>query len=202
MKRISIILLFFAAIYNTHAQTKPGPKETIILDSVCNCITKLDMSKINTSKQANDAFEDCFTRQSALLVEVAKEHNVEMTDEVAMNKLGVEIGENLMSNNCSAALKLGVKMSNDDKSDDVSTSEGVIKRIDQKGFNYLIIADEKNQEKSFIWLRQFTGSEKFMANTTDYVGKKVKIGWKEMEVYLPEAKGYYTVKEIVSVEFL
>jgi len=96
-------------------------------------------------------------------------------------------------------------MAKSDKGDDepaVQSTAGVFKRVDLKGFNYLIIKDQNSSEKSFLWLRQFPGSEQFMNGTAKLAGKKVKVSWQEIEVYLPAAKGYYKVKEITGVELL
>ena len=41
-----------------------------------------------------------------------------------------------------------------------------------------------------------------MGDVTKYKGKKLKIKYDEIEVYLPIAKGYYKVKEILSVDVL
>ncbi|MDB5022256.1 MAG: hypothetical protein JWP78_11, partial [Mucilaginibacter sp.] len=68
-------------------------------------------------------------------------------------------------------------------------------------FNYIVIVDNSNNEKSFVWLRQFPGSERFMSGIAQSVGKKVKITWQNMEVYLPQSKGYYNVKEIKNLDF-
>jgi hypothetical protein len=65
-----------------------------------------------------------------------------------------------------------------------------------------VLKDSKGIERSFIWLRQFPGSEKFTGITAKYVGKSMKITSQEMEVYLPAAKGYYKVKEIIAVDVL
>ncbi|MGZ3874908.1 MAG: hypothetical protein ACXVJD_18450, partial [Mucilaginibacter sp.] len=62
--------------------------------------------------------------------------------------------------------------------------------------------DNGNSEKSFIWLRQFPGSEKFMNGPLTLAGKKLNISWQEIEVYLPQAKGYYKVKEITGITIL
>jgi hypothetical protein len=91
-----------------------------------------------------------------------------------------------------------------DKGDDEATgdSEGVFKRIDSKGFNYFVITDQNKSEKSFLWLQEFPGSDKFFGDNTKFIGKKLKIEWKEIEVYLPQAKGYYKVKEITGISLL
>jgi len=50
---------------------------------------------------------------------------------------------------------------------------------------------EKQGHRFFMFSRQYT--------TAALAGKRLKIGWKELKVYLPQAKGYYKVKEITSV---
>ena len=82
----------------------------------------------------------------------------------------------------------------------VGASTGKFKRIDNKGFNYIVITGSGGNEKSFLWLRQFPGSENFMNGSLKYIGKNVTIKYQEIEVYLPQAKGYYRVKEITSLD--
>jgi hypothetical protein len=89
-----------------------------------------------------------------------------------------------------------------DDEDNEGNTNGKLKRIDVKGFNYIVITDGNNSEKSFLWLKQFPGSEKFMNGLTGLIDKYVKISWQELEVYLPDAKGYYKVKEITGIEVL
>jgi hypothetical protein len=161
------------------------------------------VSKITTKKAADDAFEKCFETHADLLTDVAKEQNVDMTDEAAMSEVGGAIGKNLMKQKCGSFMQLAMKMGKDDDDAGTQITTGIFKRIDTKGFNYIVITDKTTSEKSFIWLRQFPGSEKFMdASPGKLTGKKLQITWKDIEVYLPQAKGYYTVKEIVSIDIL
>lgn len=210
MKKLLLLTLSIVgllAVNQSEAQTAAptiGPAEKKITDSICNCITKVDLSKVHGKKEATQVFTDCFAGQSALLMDVAAEKGVSVTDDAAMNKLGNEIGQNLLRQNCSAILKLGVLMSgpdDDGAATDESSTAGTFKRIDNKGFNYIVITDSKGQEKSFLWLRQFADSEKLMNGTVGLVGKKITIKWHELEVYLPQAKGYFKVKEISGVSF-
>ncbi|MGY4539060.1 hypothetical protein ACVW0P_003486 [Mucilaginibacter sp. UYNi724] len=205
MKKIILLLMLFCAVNIAKAQkTAVGPIEQKFTTSLCDCLSKLDQTTITTSEEANKAFMECFMAQSDLLVDLAAERNVTMDDGGAMNKIGADIGANLLKQKCSAFIKLAVKM-NDKKKEDAAASlstSGTFKRIDSKGFNYIVITDATGSEKSFIWLRQFPGSENFMGLTTKYTGKKLKVTWQEMEVYLPAAKGYYKVKEIVGVDVL
>jgi len=205
MKRILSVLIFsiFYAVA-LHAQTTAmGPAEKKLTDSLCSCITHLDQNKIHTKKEAMDAFMDCFTKQSDMLVEVTQEKNLSMEDNAAMHSLGVEIAKNLMNEKCAGFMQLAVKMAQKgDAGSEASSTEGKFKRIDNKGFNYIIVAGDDNQEKSFLWLEQFSGSENFMSNPASLAGKTLKIDWKEIEVYLPGSKGYYKVKEITGITVL
>jgi hypothetical protein len=204
MKRflpVLIFSIFYAA--TLHAQTAAmGPVEKKLTDSLCSCITHLDQNKLHTKKEATDAFMDCFTKQSDLLVEVAQEKKLDMTDNAAMHDLGVEIAKNLMNEKCAGFMQLAVKMAQKGDAGSSPTIEGRFKRIENKGFNYIIVADDDNQEKSFLWLQQFSGSENFMKDPENLAGKRLRIDWKEIEVYLPDARGYYKVKEITGITIL
>ena len=199
-----IITVFILGCGIANAQTEPGPAQQKLLDSICACMSKIDISKIKTAKEANDVFMQCFTAHVDLLADVAKEQNAEFTDDEAMNRIGTEIGKNLIKRNCSSFVKLAVIMGQKDGNEATAeqTTTGALKRIDNKGFNYIVLTDNTGNEKSFIWLRQFPGSENFMNGVAKYAGKKVNIKWQEIEVYLPQAKGYYKVKEILSIDIL
>ncbi|MES2268728.1 MAG: hypothetical protein V4520_18330 [Bacteroidota bacterium] len=203
MKKFILLLCLTAIFKCADAQTTPGPAETKLTNALCDCITKLDKTKLTTREEANAAFMDCFGKQADLLPDVATERGVEMTDGEAMNKIGTDIGANLVKQKCEGFMQLAMKMARKDKvAEAPQSTSGAFKRIDVKGFNYIVLTDATGSERSFIWLRQFPGSEKFMGVNTKYIGKKLKVSWQELEVYLPAAKGYYKVKEIVGVEVL
>lgn len=206
----SIFFLLFGLIFiqTSFAQTTITPAEKKVTDTICNCLSGLDLDKIKNKQEAVTLFTECFGKRMDLLLAVAEERHLDETDEAAMKQLGIGIAKILMAQNCAAFTKLAVKMATDqvDKAEKIEskegTSEGKLKRIELKGFNYLIISDNNNSEKSFLWLRQFPGSEKFMNGVTAIAGKKVKVSWRELEVYLPSSKGYYAVKEITGIDFL
>ena len=202
MKKALILLLTLVVFKASKAQTAVGPAEKKMTDSLCNALSRLDMSTIHTKEEANEAFMECFGRYASILIEVAEEHKVEMSDGEGMRLIGQGIGKNLMRENCPSFMKIAVKMAGKDTDGGtILATAGKVKRIDNKGFNYLVITDAEGKEKSFLWLRQFAGSEKFAGLPASYTGKPVKINWQEIEVYLPQAKGYYKVKEITGVTF-
>jgi hypothetical protein len=204
MKKTLLLLAFCIPLLlsRAKAQTSPGPVEQKLTNALCDCISKLDQSKINNSEEANKAFMDCFMTQADLMVDLAAERKVEMDNSEAMNKIGTDIGANLLKQKCGGFLKLAVKMADKKGSVEIQSTTGAFKRIDNKGFNYIVIADGTGSQKSFLWLREFAGSDKFAGATTALLNKKLKVTWQEIEVYLPQAKGYYKVKEITAIDVL
>jgi hypothetical protein len=156
-----------------------------------------------TDKQkANNAFMDCFSKQSSLLVDVAAERKVDIVDQDGMKQVGIDIGTNLLNQNCSSFLKLAMLMNGKlSENNEVEASEGIFKRVENKGFNYLVFVSS-NKEQSYLWLRQFPESEVFQDGGISNIGKRFKVKWQELEVYVPSAKGYYKVKEIIEVNKL
>jgi hypothetical protein len=168
-------------------------------------VSKLDVSKITTAEDAEKQYTNCVEKNIDQLQSFANERHVDFSDKAGMRNLGIDLAKDLMKMNCSIFMDLATLMAKkQDSGEETNTGSttGSFKRIDLKGFNYLIIVDQNNSEKSFLWLRQFTGSEKFSTGSAKLIGKQVKISWQELEVYLPQANGYYKVKEITAVEFL
>jgi len=205
MKKItSLIALTFLA-FAASAQTQQSPAMKKITDSICNCLSKTDMSKISTKEEATNLFLNCFTQSGSILIDLAQERHIDFSDEAAMNNLGEEIGKELLKENCPNFMQLSVKMAGgydqvQKDNESTGTTSGVLKRIENKDFRYFVIKDASNRENSFIWLHYFSNSEKFMDNPAKFVEKKLKINWKETEVFLPQAKGYFKIKEITGIE--
>jgi hypothetical protein len=207
MKRIipALFILFFLYVGKSFSQSKHviGPVERKMTDSLCNSINKIDLSKIATQEEAVAAYTQCVEEHADLLNDLATERKVDVGNIADMKKIGIDLAFDLYKMKCEKFMKLSTIMAMktikaDEGNEDVTI--GMLKRIDQKGFNYIVISSG-DSEKSFIWLRQFPGSEKFMHSIAQYVGKKVKITWRNMEIYLPLSKGYYNVKEIKNLDF-
>lgn len=204
MKKLLLLVLAIAFYTNSQAQNKIGPAQRKMLDTLCNCMNKVDLTKIKTPDEAEAAFENCFNDHLELLAEVAIEENVDLSTNEGQGKVGSLIGVNLLQEKCASFLRLAgimAKKKDGESAVETQSTTGAFKRIDVKGFNYIVIAS-KGSERSYLWLKQFPGSETFMGVTTKLVGSKLKITWQEIEVYLPAAKGYYKVKEIIGVDVL
>jgi hypothetical protein len=199
-KILFLFILLSLFVQRAFSQTAhiPTPLENKMTDSLCDCVSKLDFSKITNKEEAIAAYTDCIGKHTDIFSALAIERKEDIMDQAAMRQLGLVIAKNLMAKNCVSFVKLSMLTV---KKDGVVTNSttGTFKRIDLKGFNYIVLTDNDNQEKSFLWLRQFPGSENYMNGATKFTGKRLKIGWQELEVYLPQAKDYYKIKEIVSI---
>ena len=202
MKIILSLCIFWSIFFTAKAQTANGPMEQRMTDSLCKCLVGIDNAKITTKAQAVAAYTGCVQKNADLLPDLADEKKVDMTNTTAMRVVGIDLAKNLMKQKCDAFMKLSTAMAQKDVEDEPSFSTGTFKRVDLKGFNYIVITDGAGSEKSFLWLRQFPGSEKLQVPAVQLINKKLKITWRELEVYLPQAKGYYKVKEISAVELL
>ena len=102
MKRLSIVLSILITGFISKGQTIPGPEEQKMTDAICECVSGIDFNVVKTKKQADKAFEDCFQKQLGLMMRVAIERKIEMTDAEAMSSLGVSIATQLLNNQCEA----------------------------------------------------------------------------------------------------
>ncbi|MBS1526553.1 MAG: hypothetical protein JST19_12935 [Bacteroidetes bacterium] len=202
---VFIVAGFYGLNLFAQSQRVLGPVEKKIVDTLCNGINRIDLSKINTQEEAVAAYTQVVTDHADMLSDLAAERHVDMADMDAMKRVGMDLALDLFKVKCEKFTELSKKMAMQVAQKEIAGEAngdamiGTFKRIDKKGFNYIVVADAHNNEKPFLWLRQFPGSESFMNGAAQLVGKKISISWKEIEVYLPDAKGYYPVKEITGI---
>ncbi|MCD8741879.1 hypothetical protein LT679_14785 [Mucilaginibacter roseus] len=200
-KNLPLLLILSALTFTASAQTTNlTAAQQVLTDSLCNCVSKLDMSKINTKQQALQEYTGCIGQNLPLLQNVAQEKGYDMNNIEQMRTLGIEIAQILAKQKCSSFLKLSLLLAEKAAKNEISggITAGTFKRFDVKGFNYVVLS-ENGSEKSFIWYKQFPGSEELMKPASALVGKKISLNWVDVEVYLPAAKGYYKVKEITGI---
>jgi len=205
MKKIVLIscLLYLA----TTARSQTDTTMKTFVDSVCKCLSRLDMNNIKDKGDAQIALTGCILNENmGLLMQVAEKRGVSVSDKAAMEKVGQEMAMELMKQNCNAFVQMSLKMSQgmvrDEAVPDVSSTSGTLTSVETKDFCKFIVTDTKGKKVSFYWLHYFKNSEKFTDQPSKYVGKKLKIFWQETEVYVPTAKGYYKIKEITEVQVM
>ena len=186
------------------AQDKNDAMKTAA-DTICHCLDRIKTAELAPEKVKELAME-CFTT-SAMdhYVKLAEERGIDIMDQEAMRKLGIEVGKELLKMKCGSYLKVSAIMAGkDDDSQEGSKTEMLqakLARVDNKDFTYLILKDNNNKEHSFLWFEYFAGSEKFTGGKlNNFIGKRLKVSWMEKEVYLPKANGYFKIKQITGLE--
>ncbi|MDB5023263.1 MAG: hypothetical protein JWP78_1018, partial [Mucilaginibacter sp.] len=142
MKKVilPLLVLSFLCKEKSFSQSERiiGPVELRMTDSLCSGINKIDLSGITTQEEAIAAYSQCVGEHADLLNDLATERKVDITDLAAMKKIGIDLAFDLYKIKCEKFTKLSIAMATKTIKD-LSQGDltiGVLKRIDQKGFNY------------------------------------------------------------------
>lgn len=204
MKKLLIFFCLISLFSNIHAQSDSTMKR--FADSVCKCMSRVDLNSIKSEAEAQQAITTCFLKDNmGVLMKLADERNIDITDQAAMRKVGEEVGMELMKQNCQPFIQLSMQMakaSGKTEISSISSTSGTLSSVETKDFCKFIVTDNNGKRNTFYWLHHFKNSEKFMDLPSRYVGKKLKVSWQETEVYIPAAKGYFKIKEITEVQVL
>ena len=199
--RAPICLSFLLFCTTGFAQEKDLLKKTA--DTICQCMNNVKIKDSTNPQEMQDAFMTCFaTAGMTYTLQLADERKIDITDEKAMEGLGTEIGKELLKQNCSVFIKYSVAVArnDDDDTEIIQKTEGVLSRVDNKDFRYLFVKDKSGREQSYIWLDYFEGSDNLIGEKIkNFIGKKITIRWKEREVYLPSAGNYFKIKQIAGI---
>ena len=205
MKKATSILFFLYGAFSAMSQTDTTMKK--FADSVCSCISKLDLDKIKDENDAQVAMVKCFTEGNmSLLMKVAKERGVDISDQAGMEKIGQEVGVFLLQNGCEPFLKFSMKFASGQKAvagaPDHPYVSGTLTSIETKEFSHFIITDKNGKKHTLYWIHQFDNSDKFISQPSKFIGKKIGAMYEETKVYNPATKSYITIKELYGLEIL
>jgi hypothetical protein len=175
-------------------------------DSVCSCIGKLDLKTIKTEMDAQLAMGKCFTEGNmSLLMKLASERGVDITDQNAMRKIGQEVGVLLMQRGCEPFMKFSMKLAGANNTSDAAADHpvisGTLTAIETKEFTRFIVTEKSGKKHTFYWIHRFDNSDKFVSQPSKYIGKKITAAYEEEEVYQPATKTYIKIKELYGIEF-
>ena len=206
MKKFLVIILFASLSISVRSQTDSTMQ--IFVDSVCKCLSKVDMNTVKNKSDAQVALSGCILNDNMnLLIKVAEKRGISVTDQAAMEKIGQELAIEMMKQNCSSFVQMSLKISQGgeavgDEVSELSSTSGILSSVETKEFCKFNLTDAKGKKTSFYWIHHFKNSEKFTDQPSKYIGKKIKVFWQETEVYVPAAKGYYKIKEIKEIQVL
>ena len=208
IRKFVLLAVFAVSIQSAaFAQGKKSNMQASV-DKICECMGKIKKDDKDLKKFQEQTIE-CFSSAAmSELLALAEERKLDLTDQAAMRNLGVEIGKELLKQQCPAYMTLVQMSANGELKKreavaDVASGEtvGKVVRVDQKEFVTIVIKDNSGREHSFYWLEHFDGSEKLMATSgKSLVGKEITISWIEKDFFLPKAGNYYKLKQITDLE--
>lgn len=90
--------------------TSVSATQKALQDSICNCMSKKDLSKIKNQADITKPFMECMMdgESLGLFMQLAQEKGIDMTSEEGGRKLGMQIGMQLFKS-CSAIRKVIMK---------------------------------------------------------------------------------------------
>lgn len=90
------------------------------------------------------AYTNCINMHLDILQELATERNMDISNVDQMKSLGVDIAKNLAVQKCEPFLKLAGLIAQKSVARASNMVTGIFKRIDTKGFNYIVITEGGN----------------------------------------------------------
>lgn len=120
-------------------------------------------------------------------------------------KLGEKIGINMVQF-CPEVL---MALAGDDEFIDAANQddkvetyiEGVVRKLEGDYISTLVIKDNSGKTQKFLWLENFTGSDKLI-EAKKLNRLKVKVFYKNLEIYSPKLKEYVVKKQITRIDYL
>jgi hypothetical protein len=190
-----------------HAQTDSKVTTKELADLVCNCM-KDKKVEYTTPQIANEQFVACFSSAPIIikLLAYVKEQRKNANDSAEMEKIGHEVGIQLVQDNCEPFMKIiegevKEEMQKDDSEPEISSITGKLVRIEIKEFVSMVIMGKNNREITVMWIQPFVGSEKFKGDNLEKMkNKNLTVKYQLKEAYLPKVGDYFQIKEIVGIE--
>ncbi|MGG9962370.1 hypothetical protein [Ferruginibacter sp. SUN106] len=207
MKKIAGLVVIMFCSFAVTAQTDLKKK---IVDSTCACLSELpDISK-KSQEELQMAIGQCMMKKSLEdFMALAQERNIEMTDAEAMQKLGAEIGMDLMKADCKAMTEIMMKMAqtqmkspSPEKSEvvrDTRMVSGKVTNVEVKDFIYITVLSGAKSTQ-LVWSDYVTNGNNYAKNLLSLKNKSVEFSYIEKEVYSTKAKAYVSVKMIAGIE--
>jgi len=205
MKKIAgVIVILFCCIAAT-AQTDLKKK---IVDSTCACLNEMPDIDKKSQDELQMAIGQCMMKKSLEdFMALAQERNVDMTDMEGMQKLGQEIGLDLVKADCKAMTAIMQKMAQDkmgkaDVTEEVKvykTAKGSVTNVETRDFIYITVLSNAKSIQ-LVWSDFVENGNTYAKNLLSLKNKNVEFNYTEKEVYSIRAKAYVTVKMITGIK--
>ena len=205
MKKLIGFVLVMSCCFTAAAQTDSTKKK--IVDSTCACLSAMPDIDKKTKEELQTAIGLCMMEKSMSdFMALAQERNIEMTDMDGMQKLGAEIGLDLVKSDCKAMASLIMKMADSkvviaekDALKDIPFVKGVVQNVELKEFVYITVLSGAKATK-LVWSDYVNNGNDYVKNFTKLKNKTLQFYFSSKDVYSPKAKAYITVNMITGIK--
>jgi len=204
MKKIAGLVLITLCCLAATAQTDLKKK---IVDSTCACLSEMpDISK-KSKEELQVIIGQCMMKKSMEdFMALAQERNIEMTDMDGMQKLGMEIGVDLVKADCKVMNSIMMKMAEnkikapeDEAPAESLTIKGNVQNVETKDFVYVTVLSGAKSVQ-LVWSDYVTNGNDYAKNLVSLKNKSLQFFYADKEVYSIKAKAYVTVKMITGIK--
>jgi hypothetical protein len=205
MKKIAGLVVIMFCCLAAVAQTDLKKK---IVDSTCACLNEMPDLDKKSQEELQMAIGQCMMKKSMEdFMALAQERNIDMSDMDGMQKLGTEIGLDLVKADCKAMSAIMQRMAQEkmgktDKIEEIKeykTANGKVTNVETKDFIYVtVLSNAKSLQ--LVWSDFVENGNAYAKNLLLLKNKNLEFYYTEKEVYSIRAKAYVTVKMITGVK--
>jgi hypothetical protein len=204
MKKIIGAAVFMVCCFSSTAQVDLKKK---IVDSTCVCLSEMPDLGNKSKEEIQLAIGQCMMSKSMSdFMELAQERNIELTDNDAMQKLGMEIGMDLVKSNCKAMTALMLKMATDkaeikekDAPKAASSVKGTVKNIVVKEVVYITVLSGARSVQ-LVWSDYVVNGNSYSSDLTKLKNKSMEFYYSTKDIYSPKLKAYVSVNMITGIK--
>ncbi len=204
MKKISVLAGIVFCCLTATAQIDLKKK---IVDSTCTCLSEMPDIGTKTKEELQVIISECMMQKSMTdFMALAQERKIELTDMDGMQKLGTEIGMDLIKADCKAMNSIMLKMAkgeigNTEKIMEIKESvvKGLVQNVEVKDFVYITVLSGAKSIQ-LIWSDFVTNGNDYAKNLASLKNKSVQFIYADKEVYSIKAKAYISVKMITGIK--
>jgi hypothetical protein len=170
----------------------------------CACLERKNFAELPEEKLVMEA--------GLCILEFYGEHQQDVNEYFGIDEFNGEtgrmIGQRLglkMVNVCpDLVIRLGESQSPKGRSENNSTYsiEGKVTKIEEGDFISYHIKDDGGKSYKVLWYKNFSGSDEWVGDPKKLVGKRARITVRDIECYIPKAKGYFSIKEIQEIKLI
>jgi hypothetical protein len=173
----------------------------VMADEVCECMNRKDLSAIENSKLTIEVGL-CIVEAYGKHPEANAYFGIENFDEEGGRIMGQKLAVKLVNICPQLITRLAELKNNIGEGSGTYELTGKIEKMEEGDFVSYHVRDKGGKVYKVLWYQNFTGSSEFIQEPKKLVGKKVTVTVKDVECYIPKAKGYYSIKEIQQIKLL